>query len=343
MAGPFDVTDPASLRDATFGKVFRGYDRAEVGALLHAVALHVESLQRNRLELERRLAELHAALESMPTTPEPSGLDTLDEAALEALVGVETARVLEAAREAAAHRRAAADEEYDRRIAAAEVEVERIRSGVADIVGERRAEAEAIAAALLADAEARAAATIAAAEERAARLRAEAETGAAQVLVDAESEANRRRKAVTEELSQLGGGVESELVRARAEASELVAEAERAREAILTDLLERRHQLRYQIEQLRTGRDRMLRAFLVVRQGVENAIRQAEASLPDARAAAESVLPPIRDLTVDDLEAEIAAARMLGLGTYGHGQEAAPVVEGATVAADEDDRGGDRG
>ena len=134
-----------------------------------------------------------------------------------------------------------------------------------------------------------------------------------------------------DELRSTIASLESELATARAEATaeleqakrrgrQMVTEAQTVRRRILEDLIRRRKVLRRQIEQLRVGRERLLEAYEVVGQTVEEATAELGVSLVSATAAAERagrrLGPDADDVTEEELhamEAEIDAARAAGL------------------------------
>lgn len=113
--------------------------------------------------------------------------------------------------------------------------------------------------------------------------------------------------------------VTAELDEAKRRGREMVTEAQTVRRRILEDLVRRRKVLRRQIEQLRVGRERLLEAYEVVGQTVQEATQELGVAVPSAQAAAERAgrrLGPDDDVTPEDLhamEAEIDAARVAGL------------------------------
>jgi hypothetical protein len=134
-----------------------------------------------------------------------------------------------------------------------------------------------------------------------------------------------------DELRTTIASLESELATARADATaeleqakrrgrEMVGEAQTVRRRILEDLVRRRKVLRRQIEQLRVGRERLLEAYEVVGQTVEEATSELGVSLVAATAAAERagrrLGPDDGEVTEEELhamEAEVDAARAAGL------------------------------
>jgi DivIVA domain-containing protein len=128
--------NPDELASRSFAVVRRGFDTAEVRTLLAQIAQELRVLQRRESELERRLAEPAPP----PATPEP-----IDEETLVGAVGIETARILQAAHDAAreivtrAERRATAlvtDAEgaFAERRRLAEAEAAELRAHVRDEV-----------------------------------------------------------------------------------------------------------------------------------------------------------------------------------------------------------------
>jgi hypothetical protein len=84
---------------------------------------------------------------------------------------------------------------------------------------------------------------------------------------------------------------------------------------MLRDLARKRQTGRAQVEQLRAGRDRLLDSLSVVQDSLDTAIADLIESVPDARAAAQRAGMRIKaepELTPEQLEAEIEAARLVG-------------------------------
>lgn len=109
---------------------------------------------------------------------------------------------------------------------------------------------------------------------------------------------------------------EADVAAARAEGEALVEEATRVRERILRDLARRRRDVRREVAQLQAGRDRLLEAFAAARLVVDDATRELNLSLAEARLrAAEAAREAEREPTpsVEDLDEELAMARLAGL------------------------------
>ncbi|HEY5886770.1 MAG TPA: hypothetical protein VIT24_03530 [Acidimicrobiales bacterium] len=114
--------------------------------------------------------------------------------------------------------------------------------------------------------------------------------------------------------------VTAELEDAKRRGRAMVTEAQTVRRRVLEDLVRRRKVLRRQIEQLRVGRERLLEAYEVVSQTVQEATQELGVAVPSAQAAAERagrrLGPDDDEVSPEDLhamEAEITAARVAGL------------------------------
>lgn len=153
-----------------FNTAFRGFDQHEVRAFLAQIAAELASLH----ERERGLRERLAAVEDRPAAREVSGDD------LEDALGTEMARVLHAAREAAAEIRGRAEESVARLLREANDDAARVH----------------------AEAEEAAKATLEEAQRQGKEMLAEAQAVRERILKDL----NRRRKAAAGELEQLVAG-----------------------------------------------------------------------------------------------------------------------------------------
>jgi DivIVA domain-containing protein len=210
-------------------------------------------------------------------------------------LGEETARLLRSAREASEEIRTKADERATEIIDEANTLAERVRNDAADA-----------GAAVTEAAEQRAAEIIGAAEQRAHDI--------ASTTV-AESE----------------GIVDG----ARRQGREMLEEAKAARERVLADLVRRRALLHAQIEELRTGRDRLLDAYRTVKRtflDATEALAQVEAREAEERSTngGESL----------DIAAEIAAEIEALDAAATEADDAVVNVAAAEAAEDVDDDGG---
>ena len=221
-----------------FPTSFRGLDPHEVRAFLQRIADQVEAAEAREAAMATRLAEAE----------ERANHPDVDEDTLLRVLGDETARVMRAAKEAAADLRARAEESVEQILRDAHDEAKRTRAAADSVLAERSALAEQEAAAVIEEARAEAEAQLAAA-------RAEAETALDEV---------------------------------RARAKEMVVEAQAARERILSDLTRRRRIAHVQVEQLRAGRDRLLDAYRMVRSTLEEVTDELQKAEAEARQAAEA-------------------------------------------------------
>ena len=252
---PIGADDVARKQFAT---TFRGFDQHEVRAFLTQVAAELAALH----EREKGLRERLVAAEATPP-PREVGEDEL-----EAALGVETTRVLHAAREAAAEIRARAEESVARLLREANDEAARMRSEAETVLSRRSEEAETAAAAILASA-----------EEAAAVLRADAEASATAAVESAQQQGR-----------------------------EMVAEAQVVRERVLKDLARRRKAAATQLEQLLAGRERLLRAYDVVRGTLDEATQELTVAESEARQAADAagLRPPPEEEPAAEAVAEQA-------------------------------------
>jgi len=290
---PLDATGIARRH---FSTVRKGYDPTEVRAFLHELSEMVARLQRGEShQLDRaERAETRAQL-----------AEQLDEHRLVELLGAETARVLEAARQAA---------------------------------GDIRAKAEESAARMVRDAQADAHAIVEQAERDGAARKREIVSEADQLRHDAEAILGQRRVEGQELVDEMRRGAETERERmlaegeqaravaetdaerlrdtAREQSRQLVGEAQAVRERMLGDLARRRRTAREQLERLNGARERLLAAYEVVRRTVDEATVELTVALPQAKVASETAARRVSDEpepSVEELEAELTVARMAGL------------------------------
>lgn len=290
---PLDATGIARRQFSTSRK---GFDPAEVRAFLHDVSDMVGRLQRGEAHERDRAerAEQRAKL-----------AEQLDEHRLVELLGEETARVLEAAREAAVDIRTHAEESAARLVREAQAEARSISEQADVAAAARRAE-------LLSEADA---------------LRREAEDEVERRRVEGKLLADDMRRVAEQERERMLA--EGERARAEAEAAadqirasareqgrHLVGEAQIVRERMLGDLSRRRHVAREQLERLNGARERLLAAYAVVKRTVDEATTELTVALPEARAASEQAMRRVSDEpaeSVEVIEAELSVARMGGL------------------------------
>lgn len=311
---------PERVAHAEFRTSFRGLDAAEVRAFLARVASELRSVFDREAELVARL-EL---VEERSTAAVPAPLDIRQ---VSELLGQETARVLETAREAAADIKARASSSAEATLEAATAEADRLRQHAEGLLAERTAEADEAAAAIKAAAEAEAARLAAAAEERAAAHLAAAEADATRLRTDAESALER---------AHADGAATREA--AREEGKRMVAEARAVRERVLTDMARRRNVARQQLERVRAARERLLEAIDGVRQSVADAHSDLSGSLVEAKLAGDrgartvdvEEIPPMREL---DAEVELAKdTGLIDLSSFESSEDLSPVDTGEFAA-----------
>ena len=171
----------------------------------------------------------------------------LDEDALTTALGEEAARVLKTAKQAAADIKSRAEENVQRLLRQANDEADRIRQESEGVLAERSKEASEIAESIRR-----------AASEDAASVRSRAASEAEAIV---EAARNRSR--------------------------EMLDEAKALRTKILDDVTRRRNSARVQVAQLRAGRDRLLDAYRVVRETLEQVTTELERADHEARTSAE--------------------------------------------------------
>ena len=290
---PLDATGIARRH---FSTVRKGYDPTEVRAFLHDLSEIVGRLQRGEAhQLDRaERAEARARL-----------AEQLDEHRLVELLGVETARVLEAAREAAGDIRAKAGEAAARMVRDAQTEAHTIVDQAERDGADRRREIVAEAEQLRHDAEAILDRRRAEGQQLADEMRRAAEAERERMLAEGE----KARAAAEADAARLREN-------AREQGRQLVAEAQAVREHMLADLARRRRTAREQLERLNAARERLLAAYEVVRRTIDEATDELTMALPQAKLASESAARRVReepDPSVEELEAELTVARMAGL------------------------------
>jgi DivIVA domain-containing protein len=290
---PLDATGIARRH---FSTARRGYDPDEVRAFLHDLADMVGRLQR---------AEAHERERAERAENRAELAEQLDQHRLVELLGEETARVLDAARQAGGDIRTKAEESASRMVREAQVESRAVIDQAESDAATRRE-------GILAEAD---------------ELRREAETevelrrAEGRKLVDAmRREAERERDVMLAEGERARSEAEAagEQIRASArdQGRRLVGEAQAVRERMLADLARRRRTAREQLERLNGARERLLAAYEVVKRTVDEATVELTVALPEARMASEAAMRRVAEEpedTVEVLEAELSVARMTGM------------------------------
>lgn len=228
---------PDEVARHTFGSVRRGFDPNEVRAYLESLAVGLRGLAERESELLQEIADA----EHRAANP------VLDDAALTAALGTETARVLHSAHEAAAEILANAESEADRILTAAHEDIEENRTRTEARLAEQTAAADAEAGELL----------------------------------------ERTNQQAAAELDRARNEADDLLGHAREQCQAMVDEAQGLRTRVLADLARRRKVLHAQIEQLRAGRERLAETVQDVRRSVDTIAEDLFAAEDNARLAAE--------------------------------------------------------
>ena len=301
---------PEAIARTTFQTSFRGYDQEHVRAFLDEIAEEMREQRDREAALRKQIESLEARV---------TGDGHLDEEMLTAALGEETARVLTAARSAAGDIRAKAEEGASRVLKEAHDQATQLRDEAASVLAQRTEEAEQEAAKIRALADERALAIAEAAEAVAAEAAATAE----QQVRDAQAEAIRVGV-------EAAAAAEAEIEAALATGRQMVHEAQAVRERVLKDLARKRKAARVQLEQLRAGRERLMEAYAVVRRTLDEVTEELRVALTEAKLSADSAARRAEsepEAELEELEAEVVAAQMAGLGEPVVAFE--PIVEAA--------------
>jgi DivIVA domain-containing protein len=290
---PVDVGD---IPQRQFNTARRGLDPGEVRAYLHQLAETVAALQR---ATERETLRADAAERRAERAEHP------DQQHMVELLGNETARVLDAARDAARDIRAKAEASAERLISEANDQAhERFAQAEVEMLGERSkmlAEVEELRGEAAGEMDRRRGE----AEQMVDEMRREAQLAADGLRQEGDKE---RARALTE-ADDLRGA-------ARDEARRMIAEAETMRERVLLDLDRRRRASREQLERLNGARSRLLAAYEVVRRTVDEATGELTAALPEAKVASDAAVRRIQaspEASLEELESDVSMARFAGL------------------------------
>ncbi len=299
--------DPDGVAAQTFASAFRGFDPAEVRRYLEVVASLLRDAASREEDLARRLADAEERLAAPPA---------LDEHQLTMLLGEETTRVIETARQAAVEIRARAEENAARVVREADEEASATRSSAEEHAARLRAETEEVTLAQRTAADDYASRVRAEADDEVARLRADAEADtlrmreeatsilatrteeaeasvraarseADQLLASAAADAESLRSSVAAEVAgqraEAAAQAEAEKEAGRQEGRAMVAEARAVRERMLADLADRRRAGRSQLDQLKAARQDLLASVESTRSRLDDAAASLAAALPDAR------------------------------------------------------------
>ncbi len=288
---------PDEIARKSFPSARRGVDGETVRLFLAKVAAELRGVLEREAILRERVAEAERRVE------EP----VLDEATLTRAIGIETAKILWTAHDAAGKVVAKAEE--------------------------RAAELIAEAGQVLADKQA-------AAEAEAQEIRGAAQRDAGEHLSRAQAEADSMTEVAHAEAVELFDATKEECRR-------MVAEARALRNRALADLVTRRRALRVQLEELRTGKDSLLGVVDTVAAAAVALRERLAFAEDEARVAAEQagerVEAELGHGDLAELEEELAAAtRGGGANEFGRDGEAQGAA-GAASAAGQAEAGGPTG
>lgn len=288
--------DAAGIASRSFATSRRGFDPGEVRAYLQTLSEAVGKMHRREVELQARVEQVETRVEQA---------EQLDEGRLVELLGEETTRVLAGARTAAVDIKQKAQEAASRLISEANDEAHRLRAeGERTVAAQRNemmAEVDALRREVAGELD---------------RRRAEADDIVTQMRREAETECDAMRRSGEQARADAVGDAEALRAEAQEEGRQMVAEAQLVREKILHDLSRRRRSAREQLERLHAARDRLIAAYEVVRRTVAEATTELNVALPEAKIAGDQAMRRVQDEpepTTDELEAQVATARIAGL------------------------------
>ena len=282
---------PDEIARREFATNFRGYDPAEVRTFLNQLS-EQQSEQADRVaEMQRNLADIQQQVNS----PE------LDEEMVMKLLGEQTAQILRSAREAANQMRSTAEEEVSKSLREAHEVTSRMRTEAETILAERTSEAQFKADQLKAESTAAANAMVTSAEQDAATMRADSDRYAAELRAEVDAEAQRMRDEQSVELERREAEMNAQMAEelevfrqrgrdmvdmARAESQLLVDRMVAQQEEQLNVLIRKRKIALAQVEELRAGRQRLLKAYKLVRGTLDEVTEELTRVEDEARQAA---------------------------------------------------------
>lgn len=320
----------ADLRTAAESRPMVDEDQL-TAALGEETARVLHSAHKAAAEIKERAEENVARL--LKEAAESAG-QTRREADADAARQRDEAQAIRSAAEEA-RRAAAADSEAEaaRIRAAAETDAEAIRAAAETV----RSEAEAAAIVVRTEAESDAERVRGEAEEVLGVRTAAAEEAAAAIVATAETDAEGLRQTARDDAAAIRAAATDDRDVAQAEGREMVAEAQRVRERMLADLARRRKAARVDLERLTAAKDQLLEAYEGVQRTLDDATTGLRRALPEARTAAEAArmrADAQPEDTVEQLEAQIAAARAAGLPLVAPAEGDAAAGEAPEVVVD---------
>lgn len=291
-AAPFDEARAMQLLGEETTKVLETArsSAATIVAKAEADARHrTEAVDELQARVNREMAELRKATDT--ELAEARTKSERDLVAARAAVETEIEERNAASLKTAEERVATATDEAARILADAQASADKLAEGSEHAAATARREADQLVA--TATSEAEEIRSVATAD--AATARAEADTAAARIRAEAEADALAAQES------------------ARETARLMVVEAQRVREKVLSDLVDRRRQGRQQVDQAKAARDRLARALNDVRRQLDASVKELDVALPEAKAALSALATPEAptddEAQIRELEEELDAAR----------------------------------
>lgn len=290
---------PDEIARREFATVFRGYDPAEVRTFLNQMAEQMAETADRIAEVQRSMADL----QERASNPE------LTEEMVTALLGEQTAQILRSAREAASDIRIKAEDEVSRQLREAHEVTTKMREEAEAAVAERTSEADRRAEATRAEAVKFAEEVRRSANEDATNIRAEVAAEAERKRAELESDILQRREQTERDMHDLRTQARQQardmIDLARQEAQALVERTQVRQTELVEGLVRKRKIAIAQVEELRAGRERLLKAYKMVRgtlDEVTNELERVEAEARGAAVLAGQRSAAANDLTQDDLD-----------------------------------------
>jgi DivIVA domain-containing protein len=277
---PAFLPDEVARRE--FATVFRGYDPAEVRSFLNQLSEQIVETADRVAELQKMLTETQERVKN----PE------LTEEMVTSLLGEQTAQILRSAREAAKDVREKADEEAGQQLRDAHEVSTRMREEAETLLADRTTEAENIAEQVRAEAARDAEGVRRAANEEATALRNQVADETARARAELEQEMLNRREQLERDIN-----LEMSIARAQArdiidqsrkEANALVARTAERQSELVEGLVRKRKIALAQIEGLRSGRQRLLDAYKLVRSTLDDVTLELGRSDEESRTRADA-------------------------------------------------------
>ena len=277
---PAFLPDEVARRE--FATVFRGYDPAEVRSFLNQLSEQI-------VETADRVAELQKVLtETQERVKNPE----LTEEMVTSLLGEQTAQILRSARDAAKDVREKADEEAGQQLRDAHEVSTRMREEAEALLADRTTEAENLSEQMRSEAARDAEGVRRAANEEATALRNQVADEVARARAELEQEMLNRREQlerdINTEMSIARAQARDIIDMSRKEANALVARTAERQAELVEGLVRKRKIALAQIEGLRSGRQRLLDAYKLVRSTLDDVTLELGRSDEESRQRADA-------------------------------------------------------